>query len=174
MKLMIEIPFRGCGGTAAGEDSESLKEYVRALLSRQQALDLLESIQHQINEVWSVMRRLLDYTGPATRATPATRLARAAQAVQAQNSYRCLEKRREECIAALQHAERVANAALHAVLAKEPSKRANRKKPESRLASRTRFKAQKISRHGRSTVKKAILKSVLNPGTGIADAFIGN
>lgn len=172
---MIDTQYR-IGEIGTKRDEESLQQYVRALLSRQQALDLLESIQHQINEVWAVMRRLLDYTGPAATATKAIRVARAAQAAKAQDSYRCLEKRREECIAALQHAERVASAALQAVVASSRAPRITRKKSLS-LASRARFKAQKLGRAGRrkaAKVKKVLFGEGLNPTAGIADAFIGN
>jgi hypothetical protein len=120
MQNMIDIPFTQSGCGVASRENEILQQYVHALLARQQALDLLETIQQQINQVWSGIRRLLDSTGASIRAAKAVRVARAAQAAQAQNSYRSLEKRREECIAALHQAERRANAALQTMLAAQP------------------------------------------------------
>jgi len=80
------------------------------------------------------MRRLLDGPGAAVRAAKAVRVARATQAAQAQNSYRSLERRREECIAALHHAERRANAALQTMLAAHPQP-VSRKTPAFRPSS---------------------------------------
>jgi hypothetical protein len=113
---MINIQFNQSDYTVAGQGNESLQQYVHALLARQKALDLLETIQQQINQVWSVMRKLLNGPGAAVRAAKAVRAARAAQAAQAKSSYCLLEKRREECIAALQQAECRANAALQTML----------------------------------------------------------
>lgn len=93
---------------AANQEQEVLQHYVRALLARQQALDLLEMIHQQIHQVWARMRKLLDGSG--------AKAARIARAAQAQNSYRSLEKRREECIATLHQAELRANAALQLIL----------------------------------------------------------
>jgi L-serine deaminase len=120
---------------------QALQEYVRALLARQQALDLLETVHQQINQVWGVMRKLLDGAGAAGRAAQAVRVARAALAAQAQKSYHSLEKRREDCIAALNHAERRANAALHAMLAErqnQPSQKISRFSPSSATPSNRR------------------------------------
>src|SRR5271170_3620425 len=114
---MIDVPFNQSDCTVADREQQALQQYVHALLDRQQALDLLETIHQQTKQVWSAIRKLLDGTGAAIRAAKAVRVARAAQAAQVQNSYRSLEKRREECIAALHQAERRANAALHAMLA---------------------------------------------------------
>jgi phage-related minor tail protein len=117
---MINAPFNQSDCTATDRENAALQQYVHALLARQQALDLLETIHQQINHVWSAIRRLLDGTGAAVRAAKAVRVARAAQAAQTQNTYRALEKRREECIAALHQAERRANAALQTILAANP------------------------------------------------------
>jgi hypothetical protein len=114
---MIDTHYNQTDYTVANPQQEALQEYVRALLARQQALDLLETIHQQINQVWTVMRKLLDGAGAAGRAAQAVRIARAALATQAQKSYHMLEDRREECIAALHQAERRANAALKSMLA---------------------------------------------------------
>jgi len=117
---MINVSFKQSDNTIAARENESLQEYVHALLARQQALDLLETIHQQVNQVWTAIRKLLDGAGTAVRAAKAVRAARAAQAAQAQSSYRSLEKRREECIAALHEAERRANAALQNMLSTNP------------------------------------------------------
>jgi hypothetical protein len=133
--FMIDTHYNQADYAVADPEQEALQEYVRALLARQQALDLLETIHQQINQVWTVMRKLLDGAGAAGRAAQAVRIARAALATQAQNSYRLLEMRREECIAALHQAERRANAALHAMLtagSKPPSRKTRNFTPSSR------------------------------------------
>lgn len=117
---MIDYSSQDTETRVADTEKTSLQEYVHALLARQKALDLLDSVQYQINEVWSVMRRLLDYTGAAARATQAVRAARAAQASLAQKSYRALEKRRETCLARLRDAENRADAALKSLVAAPP------------------------------------------------------
>jgi hypothetical protein len=142
---MIDIQFSPSGRMVANREHEILQEYVRALLARQQALDLLETIQQQIKQVWAVMRKLLEGTGSAARAAQAVRAARAAQATQAQNSYRSLEKRREECIAALHQAERRANAALQTMLVAQPQP-AFRKTPNFTMLSRARFNEHPVCR----------------------------
>ncbi|MGD0812415.1 MAG: hypothetical protein ABSA83_02325 [Verrucomicrobiota bacterium] len=114
---MIDTHYSQSDYTVAEPEQEALQEYVRALLARQQNLDLLDMLHQQIQQIWTVMRKLLDGTGAAGRAAQAVRVARAALSAQAQKSYHSLEKRREECIAALHQAERRANAALHAMLA---------------------------------------------------------
>ncbi|MGP8201173.1 MAG: hypothetical protein ACLQU4_16910 [Limisphaerales bacterium] len=114
---MIDTHYSQSDYTVAEPEQEALQEYVRALLARQQALDLLDMLHQQIQQIWTVMRKLLDGAGAAGQAAQAVRVARAALSAQAQKSYHLLEKRREECIAALHQAERRANAALHAMLA---------------------------------------------------------
>ena len=114
---MIDTHYSQPDYTVAEPEQEALQEYVRALLARQQALDLLDMLHQQIQHIWAVMRKLLDGAGAAGRAAQAVRVARAALSAQAQKSYHLLEKRREECIAALHQAERRANAALHGMLA---------------------------------------------------------
>jgi hypothetical protein len=145
---MIDTPFSQADCGTANPEQEALQEYVRALLARQQALDLLETIHQQIKQIWTVMRKLLDGAGAAGRAAQAVRIARAALAVQAQKSYHLLEKRREECIAALHQAERRANAALHAMLAarSKPPSRKTRNVPPS---SRARHSGRMVCRAGR-------------------------
>jgi hypothetical protein len=131
---MIDIQFSQPSCASAGGENAGLQQYVRALLARQQALDLLESIHQQINQVWASMRRLLDGRGAAARAQ-AVRAARAAQAAKAQSSYRTLEKRREECIAALHQAELTANVALQKILVAS-SQPASQKTPDSAVSQK--------------------------------------
>jgi hypothetical protein len=114
---MIDTHYSEADYSIANPEQTVLQEYVRALLARQQALDLLETIHQQIKQIWTVMRRLLDGAGAAGRAAQAVRVARAALATQAQKSYSSLEKRRQECIDALHQAERRANIALQSLLA---------------------------------------------------------
>ncbi len=159
---MIDIPYRTVETEVADRSNKSLEQYVQALLARQKALDLLETIHEQINEVWAMMRRLLDYTGAASRASQAVRVARAAQAAQAQTAYRRLEKRREECIAALHQSERRANTALQAILSASAPPPAVKKQS-----------AAPFSRSSRKSSKRS-LKPVLNLTSGMTDAFIGN
>lgn len=113
---MIDLQLRQTGYVAAEGEPEALQQYVRALLARQHALDLLDTIHEQINNVWGTIRRLLEGSS-AARAAKAERKARAAQAIEAKNSYRSLERRREVCIAALHQAERRANVALQSLIA---------------------------------------------------------
>src|ERR1700679_3114848 len=99
LPFMFETPVSQSNCAAQDREHEALQQYVHALLDRQKALDLLDTIQQRINQVWAVMRRLLEHSGAPGGATKAVRAARASQAVQAQNSYRSLDRRREECIA---------------------------------------------------------------------------
>ena len=134
--IMIDLQFSQSNCVETGQEPEAIQQYVHALLSRQHSLDLLETINQQINQVWVNIRRLLEGTSAAARLTQAVRVARAAQAEQAKNAYRALARRREECIAALHQAERRANAALQLLLASRP-KRPSRKSPKLRRVSRT-------------------------------------
>jgi flagellar FliJ protein len=87
------------------QEQEALETYARALLARQQALDLLADMDHRIGRDYAQMRQLL-----AGRCT-------AAQAAQAQNFHSSLEKKRDDCVTALGQAERRVNAASQAMLA---------------------------------------------------------
>lgn len=114
--IMIDTPLSQAGFGVADRKQETLQEYVCALLARQQALDALETIHQQINHAWAAMRKLVGdavLAGASVRTFPRTR---AMLAAQARNSYRLLEKRREECISILHQAECRANAALHGIL----------------------------------------------------------
>jgi hypothetical protein len=113
---MIDISLSETRYAGINGQPDVLQQYLRAMLARQQALDLLDSIHHQINEVWAMLRRLLEGSASAARAAKAVRVARAAQAAKAQDSYRTLEKRRADCIAALHQAERRAQAAMQSML----------------------------------------------------------
>jgi flagellar export protein FliJ len=87
------------------QEQEAMETYARALLARQQVLDLLADMDHRIARDFAQMRQLL-----AGRCT-------AAQASQAQSFHASLEKKRDDCVAALGHAERRVNAASQAMLA---------------------------------------------------------
>ena len=87
------------------QEQEALEHCARALLARQQVLAALTDIDQRIGRDFTQMRKLL--AGPCT----------AAQAAQAQNFHAALEKKREECVAALGQAERRLNAASQAMLA---------------------------------------------------------
>ena len=143
---MIDTHYHPADDAVAADlGQEAVQEYVRALLARQQALDLLETIHQQIRQIWIVMRKLLDGAGPAGRAAEAVRAARAALAAQAQSSYHLLEKQREECIATLRRAERRADAALQAML-KTRSNGASRK-------TRTLTPSSRVRQNGRTTCR---------------------
>jgi hypothetical protein len=152
---MIDIHYSQADYAVADPEQEALQEYVRALLARQQALDLLETIHQQIKQIWTVMRKLLDGAGAAGRAAQAVRIARAALATQAQNSYHLLEKRREECVVALHQAERRANAALHAMLS-AGSKPPSRKTRNSPPSSRAQHNGRPVCRPGRRKLRNAL------------------
>jgi flagellar FliJ protein len=90
------------------QENEALEQYARALLERQQVLDLLEVMDGRINEDWSHIRQLL--AGGST----------AAQIAQAHQYHRSLEKQRDDCVAALGQAERrVQNASQAMLLARQ-------------------------------------------------------
>jgi flagellar export protein FliJ len=87
------------------QEQEALENYARALLTRQQILNLLAEIDQRISRDFTQMRQLL-----AGRCT-------AAQAAQAQSFHASLQKKRDECVSALGQSERRVNAASHAMLA---------------------------------------------------------
>ena len=87
------------------QENEALEQYARALLARQQVLDLLEAFHQRIADDFAQMRQLM--AGGCT----------AARAAQAQAYHRTLEKLRDENVALLGQAERHVNAASQAMLA---------------------------------------------------------
>jgi len=87
------------------KEQEAMEQYSRALLARQQVLDLLEAIEERISRNFARMRELL--AGGCS----------AGQAAQAQSYHRSLEKHRDDCVAALGLAERRVQAAFKAMLA---------------------------------------------------------
>jgi flagellar export protein FliJ len=87
------------------QEQEALETYARALLARQQMLDLLEDMDYASGAILRRCEQLM-----AGRCT-------AAQAAQARNFHSLLEKKREDCLAALGQAERRVNAASQAMLA---------------------------------------------------------
>lgn len=170
---MIDTSYRECETGSASRNGEILHEYVQALLARQQAMDLLESIQLQIKDVWAVIRQLLDYTGGAARASKAVRVARAAKAAQAQSSYRYLEKRRQECIADLQAAELRSSAALRAMTS-APASSALRDETAPALPSSRNRSGKSKRRPIRRPNGEQSFTPILKLPTGMTDAFIGN
>jgi flagellar export protein FliJ len=87
------------------QEQETMEHYAQALLVRQQATARLEEIQQELGAAWQELRARL--AGGCS----------AGVANQAHTYRQTLEKRREECAAALGVAERRVNAALQAMLA---------------------------------------------------------
>jgi flagellar export protein FliJ len=87
------------------QEQEALENYARALATRQQVLNLLTDIDQRISRDFVQIRKLL-----AEGCT-------AAQAGQAQAFHASLQKKRDDCVAALGKAERRVNAASQAMLA---------------------------------------------------------
>jgi flagellar export protein FliJ len=87
------------------QEHEALEDYIRALLARQQALQLLEDIDQRIGHDFAQMRQLL--AGGCT----------AVQAAQAQNYHCSLQNKRDDGVAALGQAELRVNSASRAMLA---------------------------------------------------------
>jgi len=86
------------------QENDTLEQYSRALLIRQQALAALETARDRIQAHWAEMRRLLSARCAASHAT------------QLQDHYRTLEQRQQECVAALRAAERGVQAASQLML----------------------------------------------------------
>jgi hypothetical protein len=146
---MIDIQFSQSDCAFADREHETLQQYVRAMLARQQALDLLETIHQQINHVWVVIRQLLDGMGVTTRTD------RVVRAAQARNTYNSLEKRREECIAALHEAECRANTALHNMLDANPQLSSRKTSAYTQL-SRAKSHEPLVCRPTRRKLKNAL------------------
>lgn len=79
--------------------------YARTLLMRQQAVERLEAVQQLLRAGWQELRQLM------------ARGCQAASAARMHEYHRSLEKRRDECVAALGVAERRVNAAFQAMIA---------------------------------------------------------
>jgi flagellar export protein FliJ len=86
------------------QENDALERYARALLVRQQALDAVEAASERIHAHWGEMRRHL------------SRRCSALQARQLQEHHGVLERRQQECVAALRAAERAVNAASQIML----------------------------------------------------------
>lgn len=86
------------------QENDALEQYARALMVRQQALTALEAIRERIQANWVEIRRLL--AGPWI----------GSQASQLQDYHCALDRRQQECVAALRVAERGVQAASHAML----------------------------------------------------------
>jgi len=85
-------------------ENETLEQYAHALGARQQVLDLLESIDEKISQSRVAIRTLLSNGCGAS------------EAAHAYAAHGALEKRRDECVTALGHAERRVNAASQAMM----------------------------------------------------------
>jgi flagellar FliJ protein len=86
------------------QENDALEHYSRALLIRQQAIDALDTAREQIQAHWGETRRLLSSPCPAN------------QIRQLQDHGGVLERRQQECVAALRIAERGVNAASQLML----------------------------------------------------------
>jgi flagellar export protein FliJ len=87
------------------QENEALEQYAQALLVRKQAFDALEAMDGWLGRDSAQLQKLL-----ADGCSGAT-------AAQAHQFHRSLEKRRDDCIAALGAAERRVNAASQKMLA---------------------------------------------------------
>src|SRR5579863_2941880 len=81
------------------QENDAMEQYARALTARQMAIDALDEVRDRINTHWNEMRRRLGEGATAG-------LVR-----QLQEFERTLERRQEECVAALRTLERVVHAA---------------------------------------------------------------
>lgn len=86
------------------QENEAQEQYARALLVRQQALAAVEAARERIQAHWTETRRVLATSCPAVLVS------------QLQDHYRALEKRQQECAAALRAAERGVQAASQLML----------------------------------------------------------
>jgi len=86
------------------QENDAIEQYARALAARHQALAVLEAARERIQAQWAEMRRQL------------SRRCMALQATQMQDHYRVLERRQQECVAALRAAERGVNVASQIML----------------------------------------------------------
>jgi flagellar export protein FliJ len=86
-------------------EQDAMDLYARTLLMRQQAVERLEAVQQLLRAGWQELRQLM------------ARGCQAASAARMHEYHRSLEKRRDECVAALGVAERRVNAAFQAMIA---------------------------------------------------------
>lgn len=86
-------------------EQDAMDLYARTLLMRQQAVERLEAVQQLLRAGWQELRQLM------------ARGCQAANAARMHEYHRSLEKRRDECVAALGVAERRVNAAFQAMIA---------------------------------------------------------
>ena len=112
------------------QENEALQQYSRALLVRQQALDALEAARDQIRAHWTEMRRRL--AGPCP----------AGQARQLQDHLLVLERRQQECVAALRAAERGVNAASQVMLLARQQREIVETYRDKQLAKHQRLEAR--------------------------------
>jgi hypothetical protein len=146
---MIDIELSPANYLTDEPQQVALQSYVRALLARQHALDDLETVQQQINQVWATIRQLVEAKNDG-RATSAASLSRAAEAIRARHIYNTLERRRELGIAALHQAERRANSALQSMLASRVQRQA-RANADFRTHSRARSTNRLITKNKRKS-----------------------
>src|ERR1700759_225841 len=86
------------------QEQKAMEQYAQALLVRQQALERLALVEHQLDGGYQELRAQLAKGCEATLIS------------QAQDYHRSLTKRRDDCAAAVGVAERRVNAALQAML----------------------------------------------------------
>jgi flagellar FliJ protein len=87
------------------QEQTCMEQYAQALLARQQAMDRLAVVQHELTTCHEALRVKL------------TAGCSASEIAQANDYHRALGRRRDECAAQLGAAERRVNAALQAMLA---------------------------------------------------------
>src|SRR5581483_3699680 len=111
------------------QENDALEQYSRALLVRQQAIDALETARDHIHAHWAETRRQLSGKSSAS------------QLSQLQDHSRVLERRQQECVAALRAAERSVNAASQLMLLARPQREIVDKFRDKQLAKHQRLEA---------------------------------
>jgi flagellar export protein FliJ len=86
------------------QEQKAMEQYAQSLIARRRAVDGLEAVERQLSACWE------DWRGRLAGGCAA------AEAAQAHAYQRSLTQRRDECIQALETAERRVNAALHGML----------------------------------------------------------
>lgn len=86
------------------QEQKAMEQYAQCLIARRQALDALEAAEHELSVCWQDLRNRMAEGWTAS------------EAAQAHAYQRSLGKRRDECVAALETAERRVNTALRGML----------------------------------------------------------
>ncbi len=111
------------------QENEALEQYSRALMVRQQAIDALDSARDRIQAHWAETRQRLSSQCSAS------------QLSQLQDHGRVLERRQQECVAALRAAERGVNAASQLMLLARQQREIVDKFRDKQLAKHQRLEA---------------------------------